>query len=54
MKKLLENSGHSGTKSETYSRGLQYIFERSKVSFDTKLPDKYASIETVFTQQQNF
>lgn len=25
---VLNNTGHSGTKSETYSRGLQYIFER--------------------------
>jgi predicted alpha/beta superfamily hydrolase len=24
--KVLENTGHSGTKSETYSRGLQYVF----------------------------
>ena len=42
--KILENTGHSGTKSETYSRGLQYIFERPKLSLDTKLLDKYAGI----------
>lgn len=30
--KVLENTGHSGTKSETYSRGLQYIFERKKLT----------------------
>src|SRR5690606_10086717 len=29
--KVLENTGHSGTKSETYSRGLQYVFERNKL-----------------------
>lgn len=27
--KILENTGHSGTKAETYSRGLQYIFQRN-------------------------
>lgn len=42
--KILENTGHSGTKSETYSRGLQYIFERPKLSLDTKLLDKYPGI----------
>jgi len=42
--KILENTGHSGTKSETYSRGLQYIFERPKLSLDAKLLDKYAGI----------
>lgn len=26
--KVLENTGHSGTKSETYNRGLQYVFEK--------------------------
>ncbi|WP_111309272.1 alpha/beta hydrolase [Confluentibacter sediminis] len=26
--KVIENTGHSGTKSETFSRGLQYIFEK--------------------------
>lgn len=29
--KVLENTGHSGTKSETYSRGLQYVFERNQL-----------------------
>lgn len=29
--KVLENTGHSGTKSETFSRGLQYIFERPQL-----------------------
>ncbi|MFN8291400.1 MAG: alpha/beta hydrolase-fold protein [Chitinophagaceae bacterium] len=31
--KILENTGHSGTKSETFSRGLQYIFERPRLVF---------------------
>ncbi len=42
--KILENTGHSGTKSETYSRGLQYIFERSKLTLHTKLLDQYTGI----------
>jgi predicted alpha/beta superfamily hydrolase len=29
--KVLENTGHSGTKSETYTRGLQYIFEKKEL-----------------------
>lgn len=40
--KVLENTGHSGTKSETYSRGLQYIFERNKLSLPATLLDQYA------------
>lgn len=31
--KILENTGHSGTKGETFSRGLQYIFEKPKLSY---------------------
>ena len=40
--KVLENTGHSGTKSETYTRGLQYIFERQTLSFTTEQLKKYA------------
>src|SRR6185436_2367772 len=29
--KVLENTGHSGTKSETYNRGLQFIFQKNKI-----------------------
>jgi predicted alpha/beta superfamily hydrolase len=39
--KVLENTGHSGTKSETYSRGLQYIFERPKLTLTPGMLDKY-------------
>jgi len=39
--KVLENTGHSGTKSETYSRGLQYIFEKPKLTLDAALMNKY-------------
>ena len=39
--KILGNTGHSGTKSETYSRGLQYIFERPRLQLAATLLDKY-------------
>jgi len=42
--KILENTGHSGTKAETYSRGLQYIFERPRLEPGNALLDKYAGI----------
>lgn len=44
ISKILENTGHSGTKSETYSRGLQYIFERPKLRLDAPLLSKYVGI----------
>lgn len=40
--KVLENTGHSGTKSETFSRGLQYVFERPDLSLDAAILKKYA------------
>lgn len=39
--KVLENTGHSGTKAETYSRGLQFIFERPRLSVSSAILDKY-------------
>lgn len=42
VSKILENTGHSGTKGETYSRGLQYIFERPKLKPGDALLNKYA------------
>ena len=39
--KILENTGHSGTKSETYSRGMQYVFEKPKLSLDVTVLSKY-------------
>lgn len=44
ISKVLQNTGHSGTKSETYSRGLQYIFERPKLKLDTKILNRYVAI----------
>lgn len=40
--KVLENTGHSGTKSETYSRGLQYIFERNRLKLSDEVLNAYA------------
>ena len=40
--KVLENTGHSGTKSETYSRGLQYVFEKNKLILPDNVLNKYA------------
>lgn len=39
--KILENTGHSGTKSETYSRGLQYVFEKPDVKVAEDILKKY-------------
>ncbi|MGC4101877.1 alpha/beta hydrolase [Ferruginibacter sp.] len=39
--KVLENTGHSGTKSETYSRGLQYVFEKNRLKFSNEELKKY-------------
>lgn len=39
--KILENTGHSGTKSETYSRGLQYVFERNQLKLGDEILNKY-------------
>lgn len=42
--KVLENTGHSGTKSETFSRGLQYVFERPKLQLSNAVLEKYAGV----------
>ena len=39
--KILENTGHSGTKSETFGRGMQYVFERPKLNLDPAVLNKY-------------
>jgi predicted alpha/beta superfamily hydrolase len=39
--KVLENTGHSGTKSETFGRGMQYVFEKSKLDLDAAVLNKY-------------
>jgi len=40
--KVLENTGHSGTKGETFARGLQYIFEKPKLKLDNDVLNKLA------------
>jgi len=40
--KVLENTGHSGTKSETYARGLQFIFERNQLKLSDAVLNKFA------------
>lgn len=39
--KILENTGHSGTKSETYGRGMQYVFEKVKLKLPATLLNRY-------------
>ena len=39
--KTLENTGHSGTKSETYTRGLQYVFEKLDIKVAEDILKKY-------------
>mgnify|MGYP003510213743 FL=1 len=39
--KVLENTGHSGTKSETYNRGLQFIFEKPDIKVDDAILKNY-------------
>jgi predicted alpha/beta superfamily hydrolase len=41
ISKILENTGHSGTKSETFGRGMQYIFEKPKLNLAAALLNKY-------------
>lgn len=40
--KILENTGHSGTKNETYARGLQFVYERPSLSLNNDQLTKYA------------
>jgi predicted alpha/beta superfamily hydrolase len=39
--KVLENTGHSGTKGEGFSRGLQYIYEKPDLNLDAAVLNKY-------------
>ena len=40
--KVLENTGHSGTKSETYNRGVQFVYKRPDVKVGETILNKYA------------
>ena len=41
ISKVLENTGHSGTKNETYSRALQYFFEKPKLTIPNNILEGY-------------
>lgn len=40
--RVLENTGHSGTKAEGYTRGLQFVFARSSLKLDAAILAQYA------------
>lgn len=42
--KIIENTGHSGVKSQTLSSGLQYLFERPNITLKTELIQNYTGI----------
>lgn len=39
--KVLENTGHSGTKTEGFGRGMQYAYERPSLNLDASILNKY-------------
>lgn len=39
--RVLENTGHSGTKGEGYARGLQYIYEKPSLNLPAAVLDQY-------------
>src|SRR5574338_1452478 len=39
--RVLENTGHSGTKGEGFARGLQFVFARPKIVLPASVLDKY-------------
>lgn len=41
---VLENTGHSGTKGEGYTRGLQYVYERPSLKLADAVLDKYKGV----------
>ena len=40
--RILDNTGHSGTKAEGYARGLQYVFERPNIQVDAAMLNELA------------
>jgi predicted alpha/beta superfamily hydrolase len=40
--RVLENTGHSGTKGEGFARGLQFVFKRPSLQLSNAILDKYA------------
>ena len=41
--KVLENTGHSGTKGEGYARGLQFVFKRPSLQLSSNILQQYSS-----------
>jgi predicted alpha/beta superfamily hydrolase len=39
--KVLENTGHSGTKGEGYARGLQFVFKRPSLQLSSNILEQY-------------
>jgi len=39
--KILENTGHSGTKGEGYEKGLQFVFKRPSLQLSTHILEQY-------------
>lgn len=39
--RILENTGHSGTKGEGFARGLQFVFKRPSLQLNNPVLDKY-------------
>lgn len=39
--KVLENTGHSGTKGEGFARGLQFVFKRPSLQLSSNILDRY-------------
>ena len=39
--KVLENTGHSGTKGEGYEKGLQFVFKRPSLQLSTRILEQY-------------
>jgi predicted alpha/beta superfamily hydrolase len=47
--RILENTGHSGTKAEGYTRGLQWVFARPSLKLPATILNKYAGTYLVGT-----
>lgn len=47
--RILENTGHSGTKGEGYARGLQWVFSKPSLKLHQEVLNKYAGTYAVGT-----
>lgn len=47
--RILENTGHSGTKAEGYTRGLQWVFSKPSLKLPQEVLNKYAGTYLVGT-----